>query len=141
MRADFKQIMKNQGPKGLYKGALSTFLRESPGSGLLFMSKDRLERMFKVEEEQVHSRMIAKKIMAGGIAGIFAWCGSIPLDTIKSVIQTSAEPRRIPEVTMELYKAGGISTLYRGMVPQCFRIFPGCASLLLTYEVLKNYLN
>lgn len=141
MKEDFKSILKTQGPKGLYKGAMSTLLRESPGSGLLFMFKDRFERLLKVDEETNHSRMIAKKIMAAGFGGIFAWCGSIPLDTIKSVIQTSPEPRRIHEVTLELYRTGGLYTLYRGMVPQCFRIFPGCASLLLTYEVLKNYMN
>ena len=73
MKQDFKHILKTQGPKGLYKGAFSTLLRESPGSGLLFMFKDRFERLFRVEQEQVHSRMIAKKIMAAGLAGVFAW--------------------------------------------------------------------
>jgi len=141
IRKDFLKTMKTQGPRGIYKGALPTFLREVPGSGLLFMSKDKLERIFRVDQEQSHSRLILKKILAGGMAGLIAWWGSIPLDTVKSIIQTSPKHRTIPEVTTELYRAGGITTLYKGLVPQCFRIFPGNASLLLTYEVFKNYLN
>ncbi|CAI2369231.1 unnamed protein product [Moneuplotes crassus] len=141
MAKDFKHIMRTEGPKGLYKGTASTFLRESPGSGLLFMLKDKFDRVFKVDQEQNHSKLIAKKIMTGGMAGILAWCGSIPLDTIKSIIQTSPVKRRIPEVTIELYRAGGLYSMYRGLIPQCFRIFPGMSSLLLTYEVFKNFMN
>jgi hypothetical protein len=43
MKADFKYILKHEGPRGLYKGALATAIREVPGSGILFMVKDRIE--------------------------------------------------------------------------------------------------
>jgi len=141
MGQDFKNILKKQGPKGLYKGSLATFLREVPGSGVLFMVKDRMERKLNVEQETVYSMFLAKKILSGGIAGLCAWCSSIPIDTVKSVIQTSSEQRRIGEVTTELYRTGGLTPFFRGMVPQAFRIFPASSSLLLTYEVLKNYMN
>eukprot|EP00345_Euplotes_harpa_P006954 CAMPEP_0168331500 /NCGR_PEP_ID=MMETSP0213-20121227/8372_1 /TAXON_ID=151035 /ORGANISM="Euplotes harpa, Strain FSP1.4" /LENGTH=141 /DNA_ID=CAMNT_0008335291 /DNA_START=632 /DNA_END=1057 /DNA_ORIENTATION=- len=141
MRKDFSNILEKEGPKGLYKGALATFLREVPGSGVLFMVKDRVEKRLNTEEEANYSLFLSKKILAGGIAGLCAWCSSIPIDTVKSVIQTSSERRRIGEVTLALYKAGGASTFFRGMVPQAFRIFPASSSLLLTYEVLRNYMN
>jgi len=141
MKQDFTNILKTQGPRGLYKGALATSMREVPGSGILFMVKDRMERKLRVDQEANYSLFLAKKILAGGVAGLCAWCSSIPIDTVKSVIQTSAEQRRIGEVTLELYKAGGVTPFFRGLVPQAFRIFPASSSLLLVYEVLKNYMN
>lgn len=141
MRQDIRETIKAQGPKGLYKGALATFLREVPGSGILFMTKAKIESKLNVENEANYSMFLAKKILAGGVAGLCAWCSSIPIDTVKSVIQTSAEQRGIREVTLSLYRTGGVSPFFRGMVPQAFRIFPASASLLLVYEVLKNYMN
>lgn len=141
MKKDFKQILKTEGPKGIYRGALATLFREVPGSGILFMVKDKIERKLKVEQETVYSMFLAKKVLAGGCAGLSAWCTSIPIDTVKSIIQTSSEHRRIGEVTTELYRTGGLTPFFRGMVPQAFRIFPASSSLLLTYEVMKNFLN
>jgi len=141
MRQDVSNILKTEGPRGIYKGALATFFREVPGSGILFMVKDRMERKLNIENEAVYSMFLAKKILAGGVAGLCAWCSSLPIDTVKSVIQTSEEHRRIGEVTMALYKQGGVTPFFRGLVPQAFRIFPASSSLLLVYEVLKNYMN
>jgi len=133
--------LKTEGPKGIYRGALATLIREVPGSGILFMVKHKIEEKLKVDQEAVYTAFLAKKILAGGIAGLCAWCSSIPIDTVKSVIQTSAEHRRIREVSVELYRNGGLTPFFRGMVPQAFRIFPASSSLLLTYEVMKNFLN
>lgn len=73
MKADFKYILKHQGPKGLYKGALATVIREVPGSGVLFMVKDRMECKLDVANEENYSMFLSKKILAGGIAGLCAW--------------------------------------------------------------------
>lgn len=73
MRQDFSNVLKTQGPRGLYKGALATFLREVPGSGILFMVKDRMERKLRVDQEANYSLFLAKKILAGGVAGLCAW--------------------------------------------------------------------
>jgi hypothetical protein len=137
---DFKAIIKRQGISGLYRGTAATYLREVPGSGVLFMVKDKLEKKMRVQQETRYPLFIGKKILAGGWAGLSAWCASIPIDTIKSIIQTSSEKKRIHQVALEIYTQGGIKPFFRGMVPQAWRIFPLSGSLLLTYELLKNYL-
>jgi hypothetical protein len=73
MRQDFSKVLKTEGPRGLYKGVLATCLREIPGSGVLFMVKDRMERYMKVESEANYSMFLGKKVLAGGIAGLSAW--------------------------------------------------------------------
>ena len=141
-KTDFRNVLKKQGPQGLYRGTLATAMREIPGSGILFMTKDMIERRIHANcEEQNYSLRMAKKVLAGGIAGLCAWCTSLPIDTVKSVIQTSAEQRYIGEVTSELYRNGGVTPFFRGFVPQAFRIFPASSSLLIVYELLKNYMN
>lgn len=141
-REDFKNVMKKQGPQGLYRGTLATFIREVPGSGVLFMTKDYFERKLNANStEQSYSLRMTKKILAGGAAGLCAWWTSLPIDRVKSVIQTSKEQRYIGEVAFELYRNGGITPFFRGIVPQAFRIFPASSSLLIVYELLKNYMN
>jgi solute carrier family 25 carnitine/acylcarnitine transporter 20/29 len=141
-KQDFRNVIKTQGPQGLYRGSLATLYREVPGSGILFMSKDLIERKIGANNEnQSYSSRMAKKVLAGGGAGLCAWCTSLPIDTVKSIIQTSAEQRYIGEVTAELYKNGGVTPFFRGIVPQAFRIFPASSSLLIVYELLKNYMN
>ena len=141
MIEDMKKILNKEGPKGFYRGALASALREVPGSGILFMVKNKIDRMLKVDQEEVYSLFLAKKVLAGGWAGMAAWCTCMPIDCIKSVIQTSIEHKTMREVSVELYRANGFTPFFRGMIPQAFRIFPASSSLLLTYEVLKNYLN
>ena len=73
MLSDLKRVLKEEGPKGFYRGALSTAIREVPGSGMLFMIKNKIERGLKVDQEEVYSMFLGQKILAGGIAGICAW--------------------------------------------------------------------
>lgn len=73
MKQDFQNVLKAEGPRGIYKGALPTLFREVPGSGILFMVKDKIERKLKVQEETNYSIFLGKKILAGGFAGLSAW--------------------------------------------------------------------
>jgi hypothetical protein len=66
MLEDMKKILNKEGPKGFYRGALASALREVPGSGILFMVKNKIDRMLKVDQEEVYSLFLAKKILAGG---------------------------------------------------------------------------
>lgn len=140
-RKDFSQVYGREGIRGMYRGTASTFLREVPGSGILFAVKDALETKLNVHNEQNYFLLMGKKVFSGGVAGLCAWCFTIPIDSIKSVIQTSAEKRRIGEVAVSMYKSQGLTPFFRGIVPQAFRIFPASSSLLVVYELMKNFLN
>lgn len=141
IKRDFRNVLRTEGPFGLFKGALPTFCREVPGWGMLFMTKDMIERQLNANsEDQKYSIRLAKKVVAGGVAGVCAWCASLPIDTVKSVIQASNTHKSIGEVTQELYKSGGMKSFFRGFIPQVFRIFPASSSSFIVYELLKSHM-
>ena len=87
MKKAFKASYRKQGLKGIYRGGLITMSREVPGSGILLATKEILEAKFNVHEETRTGMLMTKKIVAAGCAGLCAWCISIPLDTIKTIVQ------------------------------------------------------
>jgi solute carrier family 25 2-oxodicarboxylate transporter 21 len=99
------------------------------------MTKDVLERKLKVDQEERKGFKLAKKIVSAGVAGLTAWCISMPLDVVKSIIQSEPEKKQSAWSTaIALYKKKGIKKFYSGLAPQACRIFPQSASMLLVYE-------
>ena len=103
---------------GLYCGGAITASREIPGNGILLMTKDVLERKFRVDEEERKGFKLAKKIVSAGVAGLTAWCISMPLDTVKSIIQSEPEKKKSAWSTaLAIYKKKGLKKFYSGLAP------------------------
>ena len=127
--------------RGLYRGGMITASREAPGSGVLLAVKDGLETKFGLHDENDQAFRITKKIFASGVAGLCAWCVSIPLDTVKTIVQSDPEKKKsVWQTTQALYKQGGMTVFYKGLIPQAVRIFPQSATLLLVYEYMHSAL-
>lgn len=80
--------------RGLYRGGIITATREVPGSGVLLAVKESLETRFGLHDETDQAFRITKKIVASGVAGLCAWCVSIPLDTVKTIVQSDPEKKK-----------------------------------------------
>lgn len=136
------ETTRTEGIKGCYRGGVLTMVREIPGSGVLLCTKEVMENKFKVHQEQNDKVKTIKKIAASGIAGICAWCISIPLDTVKTFVQSDHEKKlNFWSTTQLLYKQGGLKIFYNGLIPQIVRIFPQSATMLLVYEKMHNILS
>ena len=84
-------------------------------------------------------------LVAGAAAGVFSWALALPVDVIKSQIQSAPleTPRaetRIGAVTARLYAAGGLPIFFRGLVPCLARAAPVNAVTFLGYEWATNVL-
>lgn len=121
-------------------GSCITFMREVPGSGIFFLVRHRMDDLLGVHHEESITKNISKRVLSGGTAGLVAWCSGIPLDTAKSIIQTSERTNLTSmQVLQELYDKNGVKGLYRGVLPTAIRTFPSNATLLLVYEFMKNH--
>jgi len=87
-------------------------------------------------------------LIAGGTAGIFNWLGCIPIDTMKSQLQTAPEGKYkyglrsvFAETIRTLGWKKGILSTYRGIGPIMVRAFPANAACFYGYETAKNFLN
>eukprot|EP00834_Sanchytrium_tribonematis_P003470 NODE_134_length_16603_cov_0.784052.p7 type:complete len:284 gc:universal NODE_134_length_16603_cov_0.784052:10854-11705(+) len=76
----FRRIFREKGIKGLYRGSLATVLRDTPSYGIYFAVYEGL-----CSENPTSAEML----MNGGLAGIFGWIFTYPIDVAKTVIQSS----------------------------------------------------
>jgi len=58
-----------------------------PQSGLYFMTYDCVKRYFNAQDKTT-SLSTGKTLLAGGLTGIINWTLVLPLDVVKSRIQT-----------------------------------------------------
>jgi solute carrier family 25 (mitochondrial carnitine/acylcarnitine transporter), member 20/29 len=86
-----RQIVTQDGVRGLYRGGVITAVRDAVGYGFYFCAYDAAKqalggsRSFEDNEEAGLSAW--KILMAGGIAGCVSWASIFPLDVVKTRIQ------------------------------------------------------
>ncbi|KAI9838230.1 MAG: hypothetical protein M1838_004621 [Thelocarpon superellum] len=90
-----KELMRMNGPRGLYVGGGVTSLRDSIGYGFYFWSYELSKGWMTVPDES-DAYTAAKVLICGGLAGMTTWASIYPLvltfhageDVIKSRVQT-----------------------------------------------------
>lgn len=138
-----KSILRESGPKGLYKGTGLTLLRDVPGSVAYYGSYDILKQKL-VQMSGSDSLTPLQIICAGGFAGILNWIIAVPPDVIKSKYQMAPAdkyPGGVSQVFRELVRSEGIGALYKGLGPAVARAFPANAACFLGIETTKKLLN
>ncbi|KAG9483433.1 hypothetical protein GDO78_009382, partial [Eleutherodactylus coqui] len=116
-----KQIYREAGIRGVYKGTVLTLMRA-----------------------YVSELSVPRILFAGGMAGIFNWAVAIPPDVLKSRFQTAPAgkyPNGFRDVLRELIREEGIGSLYKGFTPVMLRAFPANAACFLGFEVAMKFLN
>jgi len=141
-----KHIYKTGGIRSLNRGYLATNLRDSLASIAYFSTYEYLKAKLKKEGEAKPG--VLGILVAGGFAGMANWVPAIPVDTLKSRLQTAPEgkyPHGIRSVAREIFAEhgtlGGVRVLYRGTGPVMVRAFPANAACFLGYEMALRLVN
>ena len=136
-----KEIYKESGIRGIFKGTCATLLREIPGSALYFgsyeYSKKELCRLRNIDPSEAPPGVA---LISGGLAGWTMWGTMIPVDVLKSRFQTSPEGmyKGLGDVYRHLIREEGYGALFKGMGPAMIRAFPANAAVFLGVEVTKK---
>jgi hypothetical protein len=127
-----KAIFQTKGIRGFYRGLIATILRDSLGRGIYFLTYEHLKNLYgpNIQKHQV--------MIAGGFTGLVVWSAIIPLDTIKSQVQSGNDSWTA--CYSKIMRSTGIRGFYRGMTPILLRSFPANAASLLGYEITKKFL-
>lgn len=134
-----KQIIKKEGPLGLYSGMESTFWRHVWWNGGFFGSIHQIRQMLpKAETPQA---TLFNNFISGMIGGFVGTVLNTPFDVVKSRIQGA---EKIPGVKpkynwtypalVTIFREEGPAALYKGFVPKVLRLAPGGGVLLLVVE-------
>lgn len=82
-----RQILKEQGVRGLFTGLSSTIAREMPGYFFFFGGYEATRELLTVPGQSRDEIGWQKTMVAGGVGGTVLWLVIFPADVVKSRIQ------------------------------------------------------
>ncbi|CAH1417509.1 unnamed protein product [Lactuca virosa] len=115
------QTVKTEGVSGLFRGGVTTLMREAIGNAVFFRIG----------------------IISGGLSGIAFWSAVLPLDVAKTIIQTTPDKNltKNPLVLLKsIYRRSGVRGCYTGLGPTVSRAFPANAAAIVTFEAASKLL-
>ncbi|XP_078034192.1 carnitine/acylcarnitine carrier protein colt, mitochondrial isoform X1 [Augochlora pura] len=138
-----KKTIAREGVRGLYKGMGAPLLGVAPIFAISFYGFGLGKQLIrKTDNEQL---MPIQLFAAGAFSGIFTTFIMTPGERIKCLLQIQqgdAKPKYKGPIdcAKQLYKEGGIRSIYKGTCATLLRDIPASGMYFATYECLKNWL-
>ncbi|PNF21104.1 Congested-like trachea protein [Cryptotermes secundus] len=139
-----KKTIKREGFWGLYKGMGAPIAGVAPISAISFMVFGIGKRM---QMKSSHDELtLTQLFLAGAFSGIFTASIIAPGERIKCLLQIqpggTAPPKYAGPVDAlkQLYKEGGIRSIYKGTVATLLRDVPARGMYFMTYELFQRIL-
>ncbi|GMS89149.1 hypothetical protein PENTCL1PPCAC_11324, partial [Pristionchus entomophagus] len=135
----FREILRSDGFRGFFRGYRSTIAREIPFSLIEFPLWEALKKVAaRTQGKSECSPLMGAACgsMAGGVAAAL----TTPLDVVKTriMLSTGKEKRRVMETLNQVYREGGISRLFSGILPRSLWMSLGGFIFFGAYEVTSN---
>jgi solute carrier family 25 carnitine/acylcarnitine transporter 20/29 len=135
----------SEGLRGIFRGTTATLARDVPGNAAYFATYEFFKRTLSTQQEDyltTKKTSIPTTLLAGGLAGCANWCVAIPMDVLKSRLQTAPANtyRNIVHVAQVLVETEGPTALFKGLSPALLRAFPANAACLLGVETARSVL-
>lgn len=138
------KTIRQEGPRGLYKGMLAPLLGVTPLFSICFFGYGLGQSLQKATPTQVLN--IGQHFFAGGLAGVMTTIIMTPGERVKCLMQvqmhTKGPPKYLSSIDCgkQLLHEGGIRNLYRGTVATMLRDVPGSAFYFGGYEWMLRHL-
>lgn len=135
------RILREQGVRGLFTGLSSTIAREMPGYFFFFGGYEVTRELLREPHQSRDDIAWYKTMVAGAVGGSLLWLVIFPADVVKSRIQV--QNLRTPALLLmkDIVRTEGIGALYNGLKPTLIRTMPATATLFVTYEYSKKFMN
>ncbi|KAK1063082.1 carnitine transporter [Friedmanniomyces endolithicus] len=147
---DLVKVRLQTAEKGVYTGAMDVVRKTVAREGLMRgygVGKQLVESFSTVKDGQFSVGQISA---AGFFSAIPMTIITAPFERVKIILQIQGQKQLAPgekprysggvDVVRQLYKEGGIKSVYRGSVMTLARDGPGSAAYFATYEVIKRRL-
>ena len=129
-------IASEQGPAGLYKGALATILKQSTNQGVRFVVFDETKKRL--------SNYCSMKTPVEMVSGAFAgFCSSMlnnPIDVVKTKMQgkDAAKYAGFVDCFKQIYATHGWLGFYAGIGPRLIRVMLDVSLTFTLFHSLKR---
>jgi Mitochondrial carrier protein len=154
----FSKIYRTEGVRGFYSGILPTLLVAVPNFAISYttygtlkeymIDDDLFYNLRRVDAESGEAKLgFLLTVACGAASGILATLITFPMDTIRRrmQVQNLHVPRHQRLTSQQqlqhlIYKEG-LSSLYRGLTPELFKVIPMVGTMFLVYEQTKEWMN
>ncbi|GAB4842564.1 Mitochondrial carrier protein CoAc1 [Ancistrocladus abbreviatus] len=143
IRDAFKQVHKEGGVRGLYRGVGPTVVGILPYAGLKFYIYEELKR--QVPEE--HQKSIILHLSCGALAGLFGQTFTYPLDVVRRQMQVEnlqqgdVRYQNTIEGLKGVVRNQGWRQLFAGLSINYLKVVPSVAIGFTTYDLAKSWLH
>lgn len=138
------EIVKKHGILGLYRGYLTTLIRDSIGDAAFFSTYQTIPKLIFGGNECTEKRNVISMITGGGFAGISFWIFIYPVDTIKSRLQAdnilNPKYKGTIDCLIQTVNKSGVRSLYFGFLTCIMRSFPVNIALILGFELAMDFI-
>nr|XP_034953719.1 solute carrier family 25 member 45 [Zootoca vivipara]XP_034953720.1 solute carrier family 25 member 45 [Zootoca vivipara] len=134
-------LLREEGPRGLFRGAAALVLRDTPTMGMYFLTYAVFCRALTAEAQEPGSATV---LLAGGCAGTVSWALATPMDVVKARLQMDGVKRvayrGILDCILASARQEGPRVFLKGLALNSLRAFPVNAITFLSYETLLKVL-
>ncbi|WCJ19713.1 Mitochondrial substrate carrier family protein [Euphorbia peplus] len=142
IRHTLRTICRDEGVMGLYKGLGATLLGVGPNIAIGFTVYETLRTKWQSHRPDDHT--VAVSLACGSLSGIASSTATFPLDLVRRRKQLEGAGGRARVYTTSLFgtfkhivQTEGFRGLYRGIMPEYYKVVPGVGICFMTYETLK----
>ncbi|KAK6943590.1 Mitochondrial substrate/solute carrier [Dillenia turbinata] len=135
-------ICKDEGFLGLYKGLGATLLGVGPSIAISFSVYETSRSYWQSQRPNDSSVLVG--LACGSLSGIASSTVTFPLDLVRRRMQLegAAGQARVYKTGLvgtfrHITKAEGLRGLYRGILPEYFKVVPGVGIVFMVYETMK----
>ncbi|CAL9059396.1 uncharacterized protein LOC135650567 [Musa acuminata AAA Group] len=139
-------ICRDEGIKGLYKGLGATLLGVGPSLAISFSVYETLRSHWQLKRP--HDSAVLVSLASGSLSGIASSTVTFPLDLVRRRKQLEGAAGRSRVYTTSLFGTfrhilgtEGVRGLYRGILPEYYKVVPGVGIAFMTFEALKSCLS
>ncbi|KAI8142896.1 mitochondrial carrier domain-containing protein [Fennellomyces sp. T-0311] len=142
----FKQIIKNDGLVGLYRGMATPLASITPIFAVSFFSYDLGKKMAvaaRRDKDPNAPLTLGEITFAGAFSAVPTTLVMAPSERIKVLMQIQGQGgeqkyKGPMDAVKQLYKEGGIRSIFRGTGATLLRDSPGSAAYFVAYELIKK---
>ncbi|KAL6278005.1 mitochondrial substrate carrier family protein B [Prunus yedoensis var. nudiflora] len=142
----FHTICREEGFLGLYKGLGATLLGVGPSIAISFSVYEALRSFWQSERPNDSTVMVS--LACGSLSGIASSTATFPLDLVRRRMQLEGAGGRariyntgLVGTFKHIFRTEGLRGLYRGILPEYYKVVPSVGIVFMTYETLKVLLS
>lgn len=133
----FRNVLAEDGVKGLFTGLQPTMCREMIGYSLIFGGYEVTKHYLAP-----YDIGISTDLLGGSVGGMSYWLVLYPIDVLKSRIQVFSQHHlKISTVIRDICKKEGVKALYSGITPTLMRAILANGCLFYTYSETLNVID